>query len=256
MGAILGFVWQGIQWLAKKTAELAIIIAKATAAAAKIIWGALKHFGKWSLDAAKWVVNKGIPWILDQIDKALRAIDRALVKVGEWLQRKFPGLFKVFKFLVGLWDRLSRLVMKLLSIIGLVRILARILGKLGIKWGTKLNAWLYGLELKIYQGFEAARGWMSWARSWINLLADPRGLLRFSTLMHSVKQFHTEMWGVLVSVGVQRDRRQANADRAKALALLSLEQSLEQGLTMGGVSEQAVAEAEKRFIELTTGKRG
>jgi hypothetical protein len=57
----------------------------------------------------------------------------------------------------------------------------------------------------VWSAFETLRRQFNLLASWVNLLADPLGTIRGGVFLGTVKRYVSQVWALLVTLGVQRD---------------------------------------------------
>lgn len=156
-------------------------------AVANYIWSVLQFIWQFILRAFNFVKN-GLKWLWENvvkqvITKLLQAYTKLRTILAPIFNHLLLWLQKARYYLDLIFNRFVKpylvMIQKVRQVLGIFRLL-------GFKWAQRLDARLGALEAKIIGVFQTLRVPLNQAISFLQLLADPLGILRRNPLIAAV----------------------------------------------------------------------
>lgn len=249
MGAILGFIWNAIVWVAEKAAELAVFLWEAAKQTGIQLWHAVKEAARYAAEFARWVRN-GIDYLWTRYVRPIaQALWTAAEKVSAFLKRilgpVIEVLVKLQKALTWLW---TNVVSPILDAIGMARRVLQLLGKLGFEWALKADAWLADLERRIIQGFGKLTGWLNEVLDFLWQITTPAGLLNPKWLFGSMAPYVSTLGRWLIQAGVETFYDEEK-DRLMREYPPNTHADLDRQLATGEIRRRPVADVTHAIVE-------
>lgn len=167
-------------------------------AVANYIFAVLQFVWNFLLVLFKDIAN-AFKWIWENVIKsALTKLVNVFQRVRDWLQRTFAPILHWLKVARQIFDKYFNLYIKpILNLIHHIRQFLVIFRILGFKWAARLDADLALVEQKITKVYTTLRGYLNQVISWINIIADPSGILRRNPLFGAIIRSAKELQNVL-----------------------------------------------------------
>lgn len=171
--------------------------------AARVIADVVVDVGKALAQTGTWIATRLAQVWAEWILPALRAVVRAFEAVREFFLDVFGPLLKwLEEFWLIILELYDKYVKPILTILDIVHRVTRVLGALGIEWAKDLDRWLTRIRQEINERVLAVVGKVNEIISWLNLLLDPRGLIRGEVFLTTIDTWVGGVWALLVNRGI------------------------------------------------------
>lgn len=173
-------------------AEVLIAIIKFVILVAQFIWQALVFVANALITIAKAVGNFFVHLWENFFKNIFLKVFQVIGKVTTWLEQHLRPIINFLRRVQALWLRVyTTYIRPILNLLNHVRQVLSILRALHIKWAATLDNAISNIEGKIVKAFLAVNSVLNASINLLNILADPRMLLRRPTMLLSFRNiFH------------------------------------------------------------------
>lgn len=121
------------------------------------------------------------------LDKVIRPIIKAFTDLQQWLRDTLGPVLKYLNKMRAWYDQyFNKYVKPFLNVISHIRQVLTLLKLLHVKWAGKLDGLLGKVQSRVFGNFEKLRQRLNQVISWLDLIIDPRGIIRAGPLANSI----------------------------------------------------------------------